>query len=140
VESTYTPLLTLVILSIIILSLPLLPYHIVIDDRGFDQFDLDRIINDVTTRLHLNRSDPEIYYELYYSGRVLVFNATGIPQVIGKSPLSISFGYYDGRYRSTLPIRVFDRSLHSSMTNIYIMPKTINNRTKIMIKLPRTYP
>jgi len=127
-------------MSIIIISLLLHPCFTSTNSRANERFNIDSIVNDVITRLHLDISDPRTYYEVYYSGRVLLFNASEISSLIGKDPMSIAFGYYDGKYWSTLPIRVFDRYIHTNVTNIYMMPKIINNNTKIMIKLPREYP
>jgi len=104
------------------------------------EIDVDKIINNIIEKFNLNISDPMVRYSLYYSGRVLEFRGSDIPDIIGLEPEDIIFAYYDGAYWHPLPMRIYDKVIWTNVTTIYSLPERISENTTIEIKLPSKYP
>jgi hypothetical protein len=101
---------------------------------------IDNMINDVIRDQGIR--DPVKLYEILYGGRILIINKNNYPEVLNKfrgaDPLRIHIGAYYNNSWHELPLRIYDRKLVAAKTELYILPKLIDENTTIEFRLPPT--
>ncbi len=139
INKIHLPLFSIIVFAIVIIGIYYPVDPTTNTKNSVDHIDIDAIINDVVNKLKLDRNNPEVIYELYYSGRILSFTGRDLPAIIGLSPKNIVFAYYHNGSWYYLPMRIYDEKITTNVTIVYTLPKTISNETIFEVRMPR-YP
>lgn len=105
------------------------------------KININEVISEVIRDLRLSVANPQTYYDLYLSGRIIKIKASEIPFLVGQNPSCIIFAAHS-RYNGweILPLRIYERVIENNITRTYVIPKEISKDTIIEIKLPQTMP
>ncbi len=100
----------------------------------------DKIVEDIIKRLKLDPNDQRVIYNIYYSGRILRFKASEIPEILGYDPEDILFAYYYNGSWHVIPSIIYDHFSVEKYTIQYDVPVEIKPNTTILLKLLSHFP
>ena len=95
-----------------------------------------QLIEVVASASGVNSSSPGGYYLLYVSGRILVFNASQVPGLVGRKLGTFCFFAYVNNTWEELPFTVYDGVLRDEREDYFLVPEYVSNKSRIAVKMP----